>query len=348
MPQVVEHLAALTAFRDRDELDASLVGALHDLLAPSSVAIYRCVGEMDDPRWLLRARFAPGDRVASADPVWAEIDSLPRLSDQPERQACLQSRQMRVVDGEPAFSRFPLMVEGEADGQGVLEIETPVPLQPEAVRLVGSILRIYRNFQSLLDYSERDTLTGLLNRKTFDGSFLRWMTPVASLAELPGQDAAGGARRTGHQGTLCLGIIDIDHFKRVNDNYGHLIGDEVLLLMARLMRSSFRFQDQLYRFGGEEFLVLMRCAQASDAAIAFERLRSIVAGHTFPQVGQITISVGYTELRPHDSPTSAFDRADKAVYHAKQHGRNQVQHHAALVAEGLLAAETHDSDIELF
>ncbi len=68
------------------------------------------------------------------------------------------------------------------------------------------------------------------------------------------------------QGSYWLTMIDIDHFKRVNDNYGHLIGDEVLLLLARLMRATFRFHDQLYRFGGEEFVVLLRCADHADVS----------------------------------------------------------------------------------
>ena len=144
-------------------------------------------------------------------------------------------------------------------------------------------------------------------------------------------------------------MIDIDHFKRVNDTYGHLIGDEVLLLLARLMRACFRFHDQLYRFGGEEFVVLMRCNGEAEAALALERLRASTANHLFPQVGHITISIGFSEVRPGDTPSGAFERADKAVYHAKAHGRNQVCSHAALVAEGKLVEQVANvGDIELF
>jgi diguanylate cyclase (GGDEF)-like protein len=144
-------------------------------------------------------------------------------------------------------------------------------------------------------------------------------------------------------------MLDIDHFKRVNDNFGHLIGDEVLLLLARLMRSTFRFHDQLYRFGGEEFVVLMHCSQNGQAQAAFERLRNNTEQHIFPQVGHITISVGFTEIRRGDTPSGAFERADKAVYYAKEHGRNQVCNYESLIAEGKLAAESANiGDIELF
>ena len=86
-----------------------------------------------------------------------------------------------------------------------------------------------------------------------------------------------------------LAVIDIDHFKRVNDLSGHLIGDEVLLLLARQMRVNFRFHDQLYRFGGEEFVVLMRCTNHADALAALERFRHQIEIHAFPQVGPITV-----------------------------------------------------------
>jgi diguanylate cyclase (GGDEF)-like protein len=343
MSRVVEHLADLTGFRDRDVLDVTLVGALQDLLRPQALAIYRCVGEEGEQRWLTRARLAPGDRTATADPLWADPATLPLLADQPDRHACLQRQEAFTVDGTPAMAYFPLATDREP--VGVLELQTALPMSHDEVRLVCSILRIYRNFQGLLDYSERDTLTGLLNRKTFDESFMR----VAVQPPPPAPHQRADSRRLGPMGGSWLGVIDIDHFKRVNDNYGHLIGDEVLLLLSRLMRSSFRFHDHLYRFGGEEFVVLMRCSSPGDAANAFERLRSNVERYAFPQVGRITVSVGFTQMRPGDSPSSAFERADKAVYFAKQNGRNQVAHHADLVAAGHLADEVRDnSDVELF
>ena len=83
MPRVVEHLATLTAFRDRDALDVSLVGALKDLLDPECVAIHRCVGEQGALHWITRARLSSHDLIASGDPVWTDIASLPLISDHP-------------------------------------------------------------------------------------------------------------------------------------------------------------------------------------------------------------------------------------------------------------------------
>ena len=343
MSRAVDHLADLTAFRDRDLLDVTLVGALKDLLRPQAVAIYRSVGEAHEQRWLTRARLEPGDSTATADPLWADPASLPLLDAFPDRHACLRRQEPFMVGDAPTMAYFPLSSDREPIG--VLEVRSEVALSAEQVRMVCSILRIYRNFLSLLDYSERDTLTGLLNRKTYDESFMRAAPPPPPALE----HQRGETRRHVLSGSSWLGVLDIDHFKRVNDSHGHLIGDEVLLLLSRLMRTSFRFHDHLYRFGGEEFVVLMRCGNPLDAALVFERLRSNVERYVFPQVGTITVSIGFTEMRADDTPNAAFARADKAVYYAKQNGRNQVAHHAELVAAGKLADEAHDnSDVELF
>ncbi len=341
MSELVDHLAHLTGFRDRDVLDVTLVGAFKDLLQPVSVAIYRTVSDAAGERWLTRARLGREDVAASADSAWVDLELLPPLDDYPLRRDCLRTHEVQVTAGPPHVSLFPVATDREV--VGVLEIETDGPMSVEDQRMVGSILRIYRNFQGLLDYSERDTLTGLLNRKTFDETFMK--TAVQAPAAAAQHD---GRRSNGAGQGYWLGVIDIDHFKNVNDTYGHLIGDEVLLLLSRLMRSSFRFHDRLYRFGGEEFVVLMRCGCDTDARQAFERLRVNTEHYTFPQVGHITVSIGFTEIKPTDTPSAAFERADKAVYYAKTHGRNQVCSHAELVARGELEDGSKVGDVELF
>lgn len=342
MSKVVDHLAELTGFRDRDVLDTTLAGALRDLLDPQRVAIHRCVGEEGSRRWLTRARLAADEAAATADPLWVEFDSLPKLADFPARMSAINGHEPVSVAGTPHVTIFPLFT--DRDVAGVVEVESIRALDEEQQRLVASILRIYRNFQSLLDYSERDTLTGLLNRKTFDEAFYK----LSGQPLDDGLAAAGERRHKGGPQSHFIGVLDIDHFKSVNDTYGHLIGDEVLLLLSRLMRSCFRYHDRLYRFGGEEFVVMMRCASDADAARAFERLRTSVAAYQFPQVGRITVSVGFTELKPGDTPSSAFERADKAVYWAKTHGRNQVCSHTNLVKRGELADDSKVGDVELF
>ena len=364
MSQVVDQLAEITGFRDRDLLDTTLATALRDLLHPVRVAIHRCVGDDVDRRWLTRATLALRDVAAGADPLWTDLEDLPPLDAYPARLQALQQQKAVAVSGPTHLAVFPLTTDREV--AGVLEIESELPLDAASHRLVGSILRIYRNFQALLDYSERDSLTGLLNRKTFDDAFYKLVMVGVGQGSAPSDDPAPGAGPAGADAVAVpagddaerrnlpmprphfIGVLDIDHFKRVNDSHGHLIGDEVLLLLSRLMRSVFRFDDRLYRFGGEEFVVLMRCGNDQEAGLAFERLRVTVQGYDFPQVGSITVSVGFTRIKQGDTPSSAFERADRAVYWAKSHGRNQVRNHGDLMASGELIDESKVGDVELF
>jgi diguanylate cyclase (GGDEF)-like protein len=343
MIQFADHIAELTSYRDREQLDVALASALRDLLQPRSVTIQRCVGEGDDRHWLTRARLSADSVVATSDGPWRDLHTLPKLVAGDARSQAYSEQRMVLVPGTPHLTFFPLY--GGDVVVGVIEIETLEALDENAQRTVQGVLRIYRNFERLLHYSERDALTGLLNRKTFDESFMK---ATADL-ELPPEHMSDGRRVGGSSCGYWVGVIDIDHFKRVNDRFGHLIGDEVLLLLSRLMGRSFRIHDRLYRFGGEEFLVLMRCHSEDDAAQAFQRFRSNTELFQFPQVGTVTVSIGFTAVRPGDTPSSAFERADKAVYHAKANGRNQVCSHAELLASGLLVEDDAKiGDVELF
>ena len=342
MSQLVEKLADLTALRDRDALGFALVGTIHDLLRPQTVAICRVVGDAGQERWLTGARFEAGQATPTCDPAWAPLEGLALLSDHPLRQQAVASRQVVQTGVNPSVAVFPLAA--QADGNGVLEIVSSAPLTEETRRLVSGVLRLYVNFQGLLDYGERDALTELLNRKTFDGAFMK-ATLAQGLTPLP----IAQERRSAGVSCYWLAMIDIDHFKRVNDNFGHLIGDEVLLLLARLMRACFRFHDQLYRFGGEEFLVLLRCDGEAEVVAALERLRTVTQANEFPQVGTITISIGFSQISGGDTPAGAFERADKALYHGKAHGRNQVCSYGALIADGSLVEQAAKvGDMELF
>ncbi|MDZ7812675.1 MAG: GGDEF domain-containing protein [Ideonella sp.] len=344
MPEIIDQLAELTGLRDRDTLDVSLALALRDLLAPELVAVHRVVGEPGDERWQTRARLAPTDVTATADTTYFDNGSLPALGEQASWHECLLNNHTVCVAGSPSISLFAMPAESGASG--VVEVHTQQPLHDDLIRLVNGVLRIYRNVHALLDYSERDTLTGLLNRKSFDETFYKMVALGMQAAQQV--DVTDPERRLAVPVRYWLGVIDIDHFKLVNDTFGHLIGDEVLLLLSRVMRGCFRHSDRLYRFGGEEFVVLLRCPTEEDAHAAMERFRVAVREYKFPQVNHVTISVGFTDLRPGDTPSSAVERADKAVYHAKHHGRDQVCSHSALVSEGLLVQDNRDSDVEFF
>lgn len=343
MSQIVDRLAELTGLRDRDTLDVSLVTSIRDLIQRGSVAVHRVVGDAGDERWLTRASLGADELAARSDLSWTDPHALPVLASFPDRLRCLQAA-AEVEIPSPDGVTLLLPLPSDTGVAGVVEVVTAAPLDAPIRRLLMGVLRIYRNVHGLLDYSERDTLTGLLNRKSFDETFFK---ASAALAPTPPDGGPDDRRHTGAAG-YWLGVMDIDHFKQVNDRFGHLIGDEVLLLMSRIMRSSFRFYDQLYRFGGEEFVVLLRCTGEEDAHAALERFREAVRSYVFPQVKRITMSVGFTDVRRGDTPSAAVERADRAVYWAKHHGRDQVHCHAALVRQGLMEDGQKAGDIDLF
>ena len=340
MYQLINTLADLTSLRDRDALDVALVTAIQDVLEPESAAIYRMVGDAENERWLTSAKINAGLVI----PIQEQgIDDLPPSSAFPLRHRACASQLPTQSPGAPWTTAFPFS--GLSGCKGVLEISTSQPLSEESCRVASGVLRLYTNYQGLLDYGERDALTELLNRKTFDGAFLKATVNQQRLEDGPANDRRAGVTA----GNYWLAMVDIDHFKRVNDSFGHLIGDEVLLLLARLMRACFRHHDQLYRFGGEEFVALMRCDSELDAHNVLERLREVTGNHLFPQVEHITISIGFSEVMPGDSPSGAIERADKALYHAKEHGRNQVRSFAALVTSGDIEGQAaYTGDVELF
>ena len=348
----IAHLAALTAQRDRELLDVTLSQGVLDLLGASSVAVYRLIGREDEARRWLCCGLARAGQITFTDPPWVDLQALPPEADHPLRQRALASRlpehgePVVPIDGVvPTSYLVVLALPVEVGLPGVLEVTSEAPLSLTAMRTIQTLLKVFGNFQNLLESSQRDALTGLLNRQTFDATFLKASMPLAERKA----DSPEGERRGNATVGYWLGVVDIDHFKRVNDGFGHLIGDEVLVLVARIMRQTFRHYDRLYRFGGEEFVILLRGGTEVDAMGAFERFRRNVAGYGFPQVQTVTVSVGFTEVEHQDTPNVAFARADQAVYRAKHQGRNQVLCHEALVRDGVLSvAGGHIGDVELF
>ncbi len=217
----------------------------------------------------------------------------------------------------------------------ILAFCSDVPVAGEHTGAVEALARIFGNQIRLLDYSELDSLTRLLNRKTFDETFDRLL--IASSDSACGKVANEHRSHEEESSPAWLGVIDIDHFKRINDSFGHLFGDEVLLRMGELMRKTFRDGDRLFRFGGEEFVVILNAPDEDLAAAGFERFRWSVESHEFPQVGKVTCSIGFTAGASMDVPTDVVGRADEALYYAKKNGRNRVCCYEWLLADGAIA-----------
>lgn len=124
--------------------------------------------------------------------------------------------------------------------------------------------------------------------------------------------------------TLSIIAIDIDHFKRINDVFGHAAGDHVLKTLSGLVKNEIRGADTLFRIGGEEFLIISTETDSSGATRLAERLRSLIEKYPFGKIGGVTASFGVAEYESGDNTDTLFQRADKNLYEAKETGRNRV------------------------
>ena len=169
--------------------------------------------------------------------------------------------------------------------------------------------------ERLLEQSIVDPLTGAYNRRHMESSLT---------------DAIERNRRTGAPASVFL--IDVDHFKSINDQFGHAAGDTVLKGVVALMRQRARRTDLLFRIGGEEFVLLLPDTHEEDAAVLAEDLRALIAQAPLLYHYPVSVSVGVSELRPGESLDSWLKYADEALYRAKEIGRNRVMRRIKTVA----------------
>jgi diguanylate cyclase (GGDEF)-like protein len=333
---LIASVAATTSHRDRDSINHAVAGLVLDFLNAEAATIYRLVDE-DEGALLTPCVTLTSANRNRTEPTLTQLTSPRALRHFPVWKECVEQRQPRqCIDTNGSISgAWP--IESERAVVGILVVEGMRELLPRDADLIGAILRILKNHLAALDYGERDTLTGMLNRKTFEASFekLRQRLQVRDTAENTVEPS-------------WLALADIDKFKSINDSHGHLFGDEVLLLVAQQMAKCFRGVDQLFRFGGEEFVIVLEHASEAGAYIAFDRFRSGMEAFEFPQIGHVTLSLGYSRIQPNDCPTTCVERADAALYYAKNHGRNNVRNFEELVAAGALSARAESADTEIF
>jgi diguanylate cyclase (GGDEF)-like protein len=168
---------------------------------------------------------------------------------------------------------------------------------------------VFTDISSMQSISMTDPLTGIANRLHFSMVYEHSIN-VALREKLP------------------LGIIffDIDHFKRVNDIYGHLSGDKILKNIAELVKQRLRKSDIFARWGGEEFIILLPDTSLEEASQVAEMLRITIESEMFDGVGNITCSFGITVLRDNESADTLLKRVDELLYQAKEGGRNTIVH----------------------
>ncbi|MCB1788246.1 MAG: GGDEF domain-containing protein [Gammaproteobacteria bacterium] len=304
----LSNILGLSRQRDGIELTRALIGRIGAMVEGAHVSVMEIYGHrrsesehvFDLRREVVIRRFDDsGWRPEEVQPLPDVTDVLHRL--QPTAADCEVSKTGRLM----------IPVESDIGPTRMVAIDD-VPMDPWVRARIMQLVEVYGNLITLMDSRERDSLTKLLNRHNFAKLF----------------DLAKRIAKRDPALSLTLAVLDIDHFKRVNDNFGHLYGDEVLIHFARLMERSFRYTDMLFRFGGEEFVALLSPHRPGMAQAILERFRSAVQQYEFPGVGHITVSVGYVSCDGDVLPTTLVDRADRALYFAKAKGRNRVVDHA--------------------
>ncbi len=174
-----------------------------------------------------------------------------------------------------------------------------------------SLLRM--ELSEMRQQASMDSLTGLANRKTFDATLESALVSAANEGK-----------------NLCLMMLDIDHFKKINDQHGHLIGDKVLKYVAATLKKMVKGKDLVARYGGEEFSIILEDTPTSGAVALAESIRMVIEQSklkrtdTDESLGDVTISIGLENMRAGDDSNGLIARADTALYHSKNKGRNKV------------------------
>ncbi len=245
-----------------------------------------------------------------------EVDGVRYLNEAP--QTHLQSDRLGVHR-----CQYNLTVQGEALGEisfgrGKRFLEPELKVIEQMLAILVYPLRNALLYQLALNAAMTDALTGIGNKRSFDNQIQREMDL---------------ARR--HQDGLSLVLVDLDHFKKINDTHGHIVGDEVLKEVAARIRTTCRQSDLCFRLGGEEFALILSHTDTEGAQIIAERVREAVSAMPIEAMGRsvsVTISLGVTSLYQgdngrdqEDSSQDLLSRADMALYRAKKQGRNRIE-----------------------
>ncbi|MEJ6475026.1 GGDEF domain-containing protein [Pseudoalteromonas piscicida] len=258
------------------------------------------------------------DFCVAIDSVASIVDKISQIQDE---KHLIQYRGDSVI---PFYHQAQLV--------GFLYIQSQINFT--RATLIKHLLNVFSHQMATLYFARIDPLSELLNRQTFDEKVM----------EITNGDGFTVCREEDNR-TWYLGMVDIDHFKQVNDNFGHVIGDEVILLVAQKIKANFRAEDYVFRYGGEEFAILFQSHDHDSAHVALERLRESIATSRFPQVEQVSVSIGFTEVVDALQVSEQVHKADLALYESKENGRNRVTNYLAL---GLSESQYQCAEIELF
>ena len=318
---ILQSVIEITRQHDIDSLEVSLITTLAEFIPATAIFIVKPLDETKPGKFIEIMRLTISDEQGNQQKYeWTHdnaVDNGGHLL-----QECFTS--MKPVhykaEGKQGRFLFPIIHNNITDA--ILGVEASQDMNSWRA-IIEAFVKIYSNYLAILNISERDKLTDLHNRRTFDYKLDKLLKSQRLQYQRYGSSTdANEKRRSSPAMNSWLAIADIDHFKRINDTYGHLFGDEVILIVSQQMKKYFRRSDLLFRFGGEEFVIVMPHTELCLAAEVAERIRAEVQTKM-----SITVSIGVAASAHGDTPTTLLNRADAALVRAKSAGRNCVYLH---------------------
>ena len=335
---IVEQIAAFTAQREIDMLELSLLKSINNMLSADKVSIVSM-----DRHDKIRTQKVFAKETCLV--VHHSFNLEPRILQAFKDMHTPARNEYNLVIGSNFIT--VLVLQSSKDQQKYLVLEQSQHIEKAEMFVMSGILGIYKNFIEVLNESQTDELTGLNNRKTFDAAIKRLINslPSANDAKRRSSDDEDGDNPMQY----WLAIVDIDHFKSINDNFGHLYGDEILIQVANLIGNSFRNDDLQFRFGGEEFIILLKAPDIETCRQILDRFRDKIATNQFPAIGKVTVSIGVVALSKEIFYVTLIDYADQALYHSKKNGRNRITFFEDMLQHGLTnITKIEGGDVELF
>ena len=346
--RIIDSLAEITRHHDRNIIEKSLLKTLSDLIT-GSTRLYRVIQTEDNTDFSLLAFAENGliDSLAKSEQIPAPMtDALEEVLDT-GYMVSIPCAAVESSNDSPVFDNIYPTFDGDDEIFAILIHRGERPNASEE-RLVQGILKVYANYLILIEKTKRDKLTGLFNRESLNHELNK---VLFSSHASPLHSNIPENRRAENSELAFIALIDIDHFKSVNDHYGHLFGDEILIIISRLLAETFSRQDDMvFRYGGEEFVAIVNMTNREGACHIFECLRQKIEGFDFPQIEQLTISIGYSIVRQQQTAADLLGEADQALYYAKENGRNAIHCYEDLVVQGLVAGKEniHYGEVKLF
>jgi len=338
---LVDHIANFTSHRDKELLAFSLLKSVNSMVVCSKTQIINT-----DKKGEFISTITFENSKCTVNNVTVEVDDV--LKDTFEKMNDSSSEEFTLKTNEGYI--LILLLHHDRKGEQFLVVNLKEKADKVLSYILSGILSIYNNFFTLLNESQTDELTGLANRKTFDSAISKVFENIPEpFDEVDNERRQLSEKPTEQIERFWIAIVDIDHFKLVNDRFGHLYGDEILIHLAQIIRSSFRRNDLQFRFGGEEFVILLAAESDNACAGILERFRKSVEEYRFPNVIEITVSIGVAEFKRGTFHITSVDYADKALYHSKNNGRNRITFFEDMLSRGDVEPTViEEGDIDLF